>query len=268
MAQFRHSTGHLFCALAVLAMASAQGTPLATTINAKVTSVVEASHTVTDTPITAATGTPPFVLSTTITLASTNLASTPSHAPTAAPIAPLNRLSSPAIAGIAAGATVILFTVIALTAFLYIKHRRKAIEQWPDLPTETVYRSVRRPSSAATLVNVPAEVYIPSDGSMKHNSGPVHHSRVSASCEEPAKDFTFNLINPTETSEEGEVPQLHADTLQKLIADKSLPSSPQHELPMPVMLQAAKEGRPGSSICPRQGKARSGPPVTVSLGYF
>ena len=261
---------HLLCSLAVLAMATAQSTSLSITIDAKSTSEVQTSYTITDTAIAVATGSPPPVASTTIHAASTLATPTASPSPTSKPS---NQFSVPVIAGIAAGSALLLVATVLIIIITCLRRRRFAEKQWPNLPREMAYHSdtrpvsIRRPSSAATLVPAPAQAYVHSKGSMEYARGMPRHSKSFKSShstilervsEEAANEFTFDfgvppeveVIPPVET-EASNVVQVNEHAFQRLVMDKSLPSSPEHEIPMTVLdlgNYQAENGKPRSSI--------------------
>jgi hypothetical protein len=276
---------HLLCAFAMLVMASTLITTHATSV-VDSTATLQTTSALTDTSIVSASGTPPPVTTSTLHFASASLLPTPTaRATTSSSTSP--QLSVPAIAGIAAGGAFLLITAIIFITFTCLKRRGQAAQQWPKLPPGTEYRTaLRRPSSAATLVAAP---YTHSKGNVENIDSPLplHYTKSTKSCkstcstilervsEETAREFKFNfgIPPPLEHADSNETlvqppPETHEDTLQKLSLDKSLPSSPEHEIPMVVLdldrYQAEDPGRPRSSIystvTPMQGRE--------SQGYF
>lgn len=152
----------------------------------------------------------------------------------------------------------------------------------------------RRPSSAATLVDPPAQAYIHSKGSLEYAPGAValHHSKSAKSfkssrstilervSEEAANDFTFDFgVSPRVAVApplEPVVAQVNEDAFQKLVMDKSLPASPEHEIPMSLLDMKnyqADHRRPRSSVystCTGQVQRDTwgGPMARVGQSYF
>jgi hypothetical protein len=294
---------HILASFAMLALASAQSTSLPTAINADSASTVQTSYTLTGTSIAAATGPPPSVSSTTIHVASTAVTPIPTASSTATSTpTPSTQLSIPAIAGIAAGAALLLIATTLFLVFSYLRRRQthSTSTAWPS-DTEKFYDPSklystshplpRRPSSATTLVNVPTQTYAHSKGSFEYVPVPaqaythskssldkarpappsLHHSKsarpksihshatnLSRVSEEPGSahpSFKFDFTAPLSIALTPAPAQANSDALQKLIADKSLPSSPEHEIPMTVLdlgnyqtQEGESDGRPRSSV--------------------
>lgn len=297
----RPDARHLLSTLAMLAMASAQSTSLATSVTDSTSTLTTSS--LTDTSIVFATGTAPPVTGSTINFISASLPT--ATATSSATSSTSHTPSVPAIAGIAAGGAFLLIAAIILITFACIKRRRKAAERWPELPPKTGYSTARpislgRPSSAATLVAAP---YTHSKGSSEHGEpSPLHYTKSTRSThsmilervsEETVRGFKFDSGVPpplehVESHASGAaIPphnaliQSHDDTLQKLSLDKSLPCSPEDEIPTALLdlnrypLRAEDVGTPRSSlysdvtsIQSRNTDSWGGGCVRESEGYF
>lgn len=133
---------------------------------------------------------------------------------------------------------------------------------------------------------------------MEHTPGTLNYSRSTKSSrstilerisEDAAKEFRFDfgvppIVDTTPPLEQvrPNVAQVNEDTLQKLSLDKSLPSSPEHEIPMTALrlenyqakTRPEESGRPRSSIySTATGQAQrretwGGASVRESQNYF
>ena len=121
--------------------------------------------------------------------------------------------------------------------------------------------------------------------------GPLHYSKSTRSLksvrstilecvsEEAAKDFKFDFSAPpplercASAEMRAGIPQVNEDALRKLTADKSLPGSPENELPTTAVIdlyryQAQWGDRPQSSIYSTMTGEGGTPPVRESRNYF
>ena len=103
-----------------------------------------------------------------------------------------------------------------------------------------------------------------------------HSTVLERVSEEAANGFTFDFgvppeveVTPPFETQPSNVVQVNELAFQRLVMDKSLPSSPEHEIPMTVLdlrNYQAEEGKPRSSIystaTTEQGRKRD------SQGYF